>query len=53
MKPRDEDDIFYAVDATTKVLRSLEAGVDILEHPFAKITVGHSVLTFCQEREIQ
>jgi hypothetical protein len=46
MKPCNEDDIFHAVDATTKVLRGLEAGVDILEHPFAKISASHSVLTF-------
>ena len=47
MKPCNENDIFHAGDTTTKALRNLEAGVDILEHPFAEITASHGVLAFC------
>ncbi len=53
MTPSHKDDIFHAVDPTTKVRRHLEAGVNILEHPFTEITVSNCVLTFCQEWEVQ
>jgi len=53
MKSCDKDDILHAVEATTKVLRNLEADVNVLEYPFAEITASHSVLTFCLERKIQ
>jgi len=53
VKPCDKDDILHAVEATTKVLRDLEADVNVLEYPFAEITASHSVLTFCLERKVQ
>jgi hypothetical protein len=46
MTPGDEDDVLHTLDPITKILSDLETSIDVLEHPFTKITASDGVVTF-------
>jgi hypothetical protein len=46
MTAGDKNNILHTLDATTKILSDLETSIDVLEHPFTKITASDGVVTF-------
>jgi len=46
MTAGDEDDILHTLDSITKIFSDLETIIDVLEHPFTKITTSDGVVTF-------
>ena len=46
MTPGDKDDILQTLDPITKILGDLETSIDVLEHPFTKVTTSDGIVTF-------
>lgn len=51
MTPSDKDDVLHAVDATTQILSDPEAVIDVLDYPFAEITMSDGLLIVRGERK--
>ena len=46
MTPGDEDYVPHTLDSIAKILGDLKTIINILEHPFTKITAKDGVVTF-------
>jgi len=51
MTPSDKNDILHAVDSTAQILSDLETVVDMVDNPFAEITISGGLLMVCRERK--
>jgi hypothetical protein len=51
MTPSYKNDILHAVDSIARILSDLETIVDIVDNPFAEITMSDGLLMVSRERK--
>jgi hypothetical protein len=53
MTPSDKNDVLHTADSTAQILSDSETVIDVLDYPFAEITMSDGLLVGRRERKTQ
>ena len=51
MTPSDKNDVLHAADSTAQIFSDSETVIDVIDYPFAEITISDGLLMVRRERE--